>query len=44
MLSFSWPFALAGGLCAASAAALLFGYKRREPKPVPGAARAAGRR
>jgi DHA1 family multidrug resistance protein-like MFS transporter len=44
MLGFSWPFALAGGLCAASALALLLGYKRREPKPVRDAAPAAGRR
>ena len=35
LVGFSWPFALAGGLCAASAVVLLFAYSRREtPRPV----------
>ena len=35
LVGFSWPFALAGGLCAASALVLLFAYSRREtPRPV----------
>jgi MFS family permease len=29
---FGWPFALAGGLCAASALVLLFGYKGRDER------------
>ena len=44
-VGFSWPFALAGGLCAVSAVVLLLGYSRRdEPKPVADAASAASRR
>jgi MFS family permease len=30
LVGFTWPFALAGGLCAASAFVLLFAYSRRE--------------
>ena len=42
---FVWPFALAGGLCAASAVVLLLGYKRREvPEAATNTASAAGRR
>jgi MFS family permease len=41
---FVWPFALAGGLCAASAVVLLLGYKRDEPRPVAEAAPSASRR
>lgn len=42
---FTLPFALAGGLCAASAAVVLVAYKRRgEPRSAAGAARAAERR
>jgi MFS family permease len=33
---FVWPFALAGGLCAASAVVLLFGYRRHD-EPAPSA-------
>jgi MFS family permease len=33
---FVWPFALAGGLCAASAVVLLFGYKRRDEQKTVG--------
>jgi MFS family permease len=42
---FVWPFVLAGGLCAASAVVLLFGYKRRDrPNSVADASAAVSRR
>jgi MFS family permease len=42
---FGLPFVLVGGLCAASALALLLAYGRREePKPVADVAAAAGKR
>ena len=42
---FVWPFVLAGGLCAASAVVLLFGYKRRDrPESVADASPAVSRR
>jgi MFS family permease len=42
---FTLPFALAGGLCAASAVVVLVGYRRRgEPRSAAGVTRAAERR